>query len=288
MSRPLLKLLAATLALAAIAAPAAAAKAPGPIAGKGYHLAFHDDFSHFRKHVWTRKIWYDDPPPRHAIHTKSGVLHLVSRRNQGYPDITVTTLKSRSFRHGYFEARMRWTKGLGAWPAFWLVSTRHAKNPAFPSLNPYCANHGLPEVRCWNSELDVFEGQGAEPHTFYGTLHRNTNDYYGASDSTNNPAWKSLGADMTKGFHRYAVLWTASEVRWYFDGHQVLRAPDFRLDRPADVPPLRHVDRLGRHPGRVDPGQSPNEGRLGKGLASLSDFPGALLPFRTPPVGDAG
>ena len=162
MSRPPLKLLAATLALAAIAAPAAAAKAPGPIAGKGYHLAFHDDFSHFRKHVWTRKIWYDDPPPRHAIHTKSGVLHLVSRRNQGYPDITVTTLKSRSFRHGYFEARMRWTKGLGAWPAFWLVSTRHAKNPAFPSLNPYCANHGLPAIRCWNSELDVFEGQGAE------------------------------------------------------------------------------------------------------------------------------
>ena len=233
LSRPLLKLLAATLALAAIAAPAAAAKAPGPIAGKGYHLAFHDDFSHFRKHVWTRKIWYDDPPPPHAIHTKSGVLHLVSRRNQGYPDITVTTLKSRSFRHGYFEARMRWTKGLGAWPAFWLVSTRHAKNPAFPSLNPYCANHGLPEVRCWNSELDVFEGQGAEPHTFYGTLHRNTNDYYGASDSTNNPAWKSLGADMTKGFHRYAVLWTASEVRWYFDGHQVLRAPTFAsTDQP--------------------------------------------------------
>ena len=225
LSRPLLNSFAATLALAAIAAPAAAAKAPGPIAGKGYHLAFHDDFSHFRKRVWTRKIWYDDPPPRHAIHTKSGVLRLVSRRNQGYPDITVTTLKSRSFRHGYFEARMSWTKGIGAWPAFWLVSTRHAKNPAFPSLNPYCANHGLLEVRCWNSELDVFEGQGAEPHTFYGTLHRNTNDYYGASDSTNNPAWKSLGADMTKGFHRYAVLWTASEVRWYFDGHQVLRAP---------------------------------------------------------------
>ena len=38
---------------------------------------------------------------------------------------------------------------------------------------------------------------------------------------------------MTKGFHRYAVRWTASEVRWYFDGHQVLRAPTFAsTDQP--------------------------------------------------------
>ena len=164
---------------------------------------------------------------------------------------------------------MKWTKGKGAWPAFWLSSYRNATNQALPSINPYCENHGLAVALCWNSELDVFEGQGLQPHVFYGALHRNTNGSWGVPDSTNDPAWKTVRGNLTNGFHTYGALWTASEVRWYLDGHQVLRAPDFRLDRPADVPPLRHVDRLGRHPGRVDPGQPPNEGRLGKGLAAV-------------------
>ena len=163
---------------------------------------------------------------------------------RGYPDITVTTLKSRSFRHRYFEARMRWTKGLGAWPTFWLVSTRHAKNPAFPSLNPYCANHGLSEVRCWNSELDVFEGQGAEPHTFYGTLHRNTNDYYGALRQHEQPGLEVPWGGYDEGFSQ--ICSAVDGV----GGALVLRWPPgvacarLRLHRPADVPPLRHVDRL--------------------------------------------
>ena len=164
-------------------------------------------------------------------HRKSGVLNLVSRRNQGYPDITVTTLKSRSFRHGYFEARMRWTKGLGAWPAFWLVSTRHAKNPAFPSLNPYCANHGLPEVRCWNSELDVFEGRAQSRIRSTARCTETRTATTALSDSTNNPAWKSLGADMTKGFHRYAVLLDG------VGGTLVLRRPPGVASRPLSPRP---------------------------------------------------
>ena len=52
-------------------------------------------------------------------------------------------------------------------------------------------------------------------------------------DSTNEPAWKTVRANLTNGFHTYGALWTASEVRWYLDGHQVLRAPTFAsTDQP--------------------------------------------------------
>jgi len=209
---------------------------PKPIAGKGYHKAFRDDFNKLGSTAWGKGTWYDPGSPANSIFVRHGALNLVSRRSQGYPDITVTTEAGPNpltFTRGYFEARMKWTKGKGAWPAFWLSSYRHATNPEWPSINPYCEDNGLAAALCWNSELDVFEGQGMEPHEFYGTLHRNTNGLYGTPDSTNDPAWKTVGADLTEGFHTYGALWTATEVRWYLDGVEVLRAPTFAsTDQP--------------------------------------------------------
>ena len=209
---------------------------PKPIAGQGYHQVFRDDFDKLGSTAWGKGTWYDPGSPSNAIFVRDGVLNLVSRRSQGYPDITLSSeagSKRRVFKRGYFEARMKWTRGKGAWPAFWLSSYRNATNQAWPSINPYCERNGLASALCWNSELDVFEGQGLEPHTFYGTLHRNTNGSFGVRDRTNHPAWKRVGPNLTKRFHKYAVLWTANEVRWYLDGHKILRTSTFAsTDQP--------------------------------------------------------
>jgi serralysin len=156
------------------------------------------------------------------------VLNLVSRRSQGYPNITVTTEgggSPRTFTGGYFESRMRWTKGNGAWPAFWLLSYRHAVNPAWPSINPYCALNGLVPALCYAAELDVFEGQGSEPNVFYGTIHRNSSEDYGVRDSQNANNYHDVGIDLTAAFHAYGMLWTATEIRWYLDGRFIHSAP---------------------------------------------------------------
>jgi beta-glucanase (GH16 family) len=205
-----------------------ARRVPAPIAGRGYRVVFRDGFDRFRRRVWTRSIWYEPPAAAGDIFTRNGVLHLVSRRGHEYPNVSVTTLKSRSFRRGYFEARMRWTRGNGAWPAFWLFSSRHAKNSAWPSINPYCQRHGLPDALCWAAELDIFEGQGTEPRTFYGTLHRNTNGAYGVDDATNPNAWPSVKPNLTRAFHVYSALWTRKWIRWYLDGREVIRWPIYR------------------------------------------------------------
>jgi len=196
---------------------------PVPIRNQGYRRVFSDDFRVFSRKVWKNKIWYESDPPAGAIFARNSVLHLVSRRNQGYKNIGITTLNAgggtRSFRRGYFEARMRWTKGNGAWPAFWLLSRTHATNPRWPTV-------ACPHPTCLSAEIDVFEGQGAEPDAFYGTIHRNS-CCYDTPDAINSNNRAAVRTDLSASWHVYALRWTAGDVRWYLDGREVMRAATF-------------------------------------------------------------
>jgi chitodextrinase len=203
---------------------------PAPIAGQGYHVAFDEQFTTFTPGTWETGIWYSPGAPAGSITAANGILTLSSKRSDGYPDITVTTeagSSPRVFTQGYFEARMRWTKGAGAWPAFWLISYRHSVNPSYPSINPYCAQNGLPAAQCWSAELDVFEGQGTEPSIFYGTIHRNSCNCYGVQNTQNGNNYHDVGVDLTAAFHTYGMLWTASTISWYLDGNLVGSAPTY-------------------------------------------------------------
>ena len=113
---------------------------------------------------------------------------------------------------------MKWTGGHGAWPAFWLFSYRHATNPAWPNVNPYCSQQGLPAAQCYSAELDAFEGQGSEPTAFYGTIHRNSSGTYGVRDQQNANNWHPQAVRLADNWPTYAAKWTASEVSWYIDG----------------------------------------------------------------------
>src|SRR5205823_3388337 len=142
-----------------------------------------------------------------------------------YPLNTITTQTSGiRFQHGYFEARMKWTGGDGAWPGFWLESYRHATNPAWPAVNPYCTRHRLPQAQCLSAEIDAFEGQGSQPSSFYGTVHLNSCNCYGVSDQQNGNNLRAAGVDLTAGFHTYGMLWTSSRITWYLDGRSLMSA----------------------------------------------------------------
>jgi beta-glucanase (GH16 family) len=204
---------------------------PAPIAGRGYRQVFRDDFDTLDRSVWDDHIWYDAPPPASWTsfqYAQNGIVHLVSSRTNNYPDNTLTTQTSGlTFLQGYFEARMKWTAGHGAWPAFWLYSYRHATNPAWPSVNPYCSQNGLPTALCYAAELDVFEGQGSEPRSYYGTIHRDTSGSYNVGDQQNANNWQDAGVDLTADFHTYGMLWTATQITWYLDGRALMSAPVF-------------------------------------------------------------
>jgi beta-glucanase (GH16 family) len=199
---------------------------PAPIAlDTGYHLTFRDEFDALDRTVWDDHIWYDERP--HAAWTnfqyvENGTLHLATSRNFScgsgcnYPMNTITTQSSgKTFQYGYFEARMKWSGGHGAWPAFWLYSYRHATDED--------------QCKTLAGEIDVMEGQGSEPEVFYGTVHSNTNGCP-PDDDQNGNNYQPVDTDLTAGFHTYAALWTPGTITWYLDDRPVMSASPYSSD----------------------------------------------------------
>ena len=196
---------------------------PSPIAGMGYHQTFRDDFDTLNRGVWDDHIWYDCCPSAAwdgFQHAQNGILHLATSRSfigsggSPYPINTVTTQTSgKTFQYGYFEARMKWSGGHGAWPAFWLYSYRHA----------------IDEDQCKTQagEIDVMEGQGLEPTVLYGTVHSNTNGC-APEDDQNGNNYQPLDAEpAVAGFHTYAALWTPTAISWFLDDKLIMSAQTY-------------------------------------------------------------
>lgn len=186
-----------------------------PSQAAGYSLAFHDEFDSLDlspdglgDHTWYEGVWFNHKhAPLSNISVSSSILSLAWRRGQQSPDTSITTLSrdkrySHTWRYGYFEARMRWDVVNGAWPAFWLIPLQDATGQAVYG--------GAKET----GEIDVFEGQGDHPRTFYGTVHDWLNQHDTANK--NNAFALPSGTDLSQ-FHTYGLLWTPGKVSWYLD-----------------------------------------------------------------------
>jgi hypothetical protein len=196
------------------------ARTPRPIRGDGYRVVFKDTFKKLRRRVWDNREWWNHRPPRRSQYVRRGVLNLVSRRSQGFEsNIAVTTFRSHKiFKHGYFEARIKWTKGNGSWPAFWLMSNAWARRGA--------DNCSL-GIRA--AEIDIFEGYGQYPRVFNGAIHRNSGDFVCSppTDAFNSNSFQPQRFDLTRRFHTYAARWTPRRVTWYLDQRRMMSWPTY-------------------------------------------------------------
>lgn len=188
-----------------------------PPQASGYSLVFSDDFNVLNlspngtgSYTWYPGIWWESSVPLPSLMTASNsVLDLAWSVNGGMNDTSISTFsrdktQGRTFRYGYFEARMRWDVVKGAWPAFWMI--------------PKQAAQGATDT----GEIDIFEGQGAEPLTFNGSLHEwngNTEIWH------NTPNWVTLpaGNDFSQS-HTYGALWVPGKVSWYYDNQLLFSA----------------------------------------------------------------
>ncbi len=201
--------LTASLLVVGLSLTAVSAQSPPPQAS-GYTLAFQDDFSTLSlspdgtgsSYTWYPGIWWEPaPPPSSLITDANSALTLTWSLSEGSQGTSISTFSrdtqyGHTFRYGYFEARMKWDVTNGAWPAFWLI--------------PKQAAEGAQET----GELDIFEGQGDSPQTYYGTIH----DWVGQSSTSNDPnAYNLASTTDFSTWHTYGVLWTPGTVTWYFD-----------------------------------------------------------------------
>ncbi len=139
-----------------------------------------------------------------------------------YASGLITTQGRFSQTYGLFEIRAKLPKGKGLWPAFWLLPENAKK----------WHERGYSRM----PEIDIMEQLGSDMHTWYATMHTKTPPYTGGWTAGN---WRIYGtdihtkADLSQGFHTYAIDWQPDELVWYFDGVPVKHEPaprDFRND----------------------------------------------------------
>jgi len=108
-----------------------------------------------------------------------------------------------SFRqtYGYFELRAKLPSGQGAWPCFWLLSSRPGDM----------------------TEVDILEARGQLANINNTSLH-----HYSYPNAQIGSSVYTPGGDTA--FHTYGLLWDKDYLVWYVDGAEV-----YRLPTPADM-----------------------------------------------------
>ena len=86
---------------------------PAPIAGQGYTRVWGDEFNGTSLDLTKWKpAWILDPGSQNYA-VSNGILHLTSRRSEGYPNVELNSVDLASgtpmhyWKGGYFEARAR-------------------------------------------------------------------------------------------------------------------------------------------------------------------------------------
>ena len=205
---------------------------------KGYALSWSDEFNGSK--LDTTK-WIDSYPDNNRTHSNGeqqyyatdgyavsdGVLKLkAQKRTMGgmpYTSGMIASYGKFAQKYGWFEIRMKFPKGKGMWPAFWL----------------------LPETKAWPPEIDILEILGHEPNKVYLTNHWKPVDgvHDGKGDSYTGP-------DFSADFHTFALEWTPTELVWYVDSKE-----RYRTDRHIPQEPMYVIANLavgGDWPGLPD------------------------------------
>jgi beta-glucanase (GH16 family) len=203
----------------------------------GWRLTWSDEFN--GSAVDMSKWSYDAPTygdgnseiaclrPENAS-VSNGLLKITARRQQvkcpnetrpaefpnGRPwtSASINTSGKFSQAEGRFEIRAKLPRGKGFWPAFWMTSQSY----------PYGGTGR-------SGEIDVFEAFGQSPTALLTSVHW----YYPSGSQCPSGRWGcsllnkyTTVADMTTGFHVYAVEWEGNHIAWFFDGQKVFEIGD--------------------------------------------------------------
>jgi beta-glucanase (GH16 family) len=129
---------------------------------------------------------------------QNGYLNITARKEyyqgKNYTSGAINTQGRFAQAYGFYEMRARVPKGVGFWPAFWL----------------------LPNPTGWPPETDILEYLGRQPSTAYMILHWSG----GQSQTYYN------GPDFSADYHTYGLDWEKDKMVWYIDGVERKRFTD--------------------------------------------------------------
>ena len=111
-----------------------------------------------------------------------------------------------SFQYGFIEARIKMPAGSGNHPAFWMLGD---------NINQV----GWP----YSGEMDITEIHSNEPTTTTSATHYSTINSPNTCCANHQYKVASLGvgADVTAGYHTYAVAWMPNSISYYVDNRLI-------------------------------------------------------------------
>ena len=192
---------------------------PPAIAGEGYEVKFFDSFNTLDRTVWSNGIWYEPQDPAGSQYVQDGVLHLDSKRSDGYAQIQATTRNTYAVQEGYIECRGRFNSGRGGWQGCWMLS-QNWSNSAPTNCEP----------NLLSSEIDILEAQAVDPFYWIGAVHRHSGkhvNFCGGDAQNDFNAFRSETTRLADAWHTWAAKWTASQVCWYVDDRLSHCAPTY-------------------------------------------------------------
>src|ERR1035437_4629729 len=182
---------------------------------KGYKLVWADEFNY--RGLPDSKRWdydttgnktgwgnheaqyYTYANPRNAW-VENGILSIVAVKEpvngHKYTSARLITKNKGDWKYGRFEIKAKLPKGVGMWPAIWMLSTDW-KYGGWPA----------------SGEIDIMENVGYKPDTVFGSIH--TKAYYLRINTQKTKGF--LLSDCDKSFHVYALEWDADQISFYVD-----------------------------------------------------------------------
>ena len=111
-----------------------------------------------------------------------------------------------AFQYGFIEARIKMTDGSGNHPAFWMLGD-NINQVSWP----------------YSGEMDITEIHSNEPTTTTAATHYSTTNTPNACCANHQykVAALGVGADVTAGYHTYAVGWMPNSISYYVDNRLI-------------------------------------------------------------------
>ena len=126
-------------------------------------------------------------PNAPATATSGGVTYSLD-----YTSGAINSSGKLNLTHGFIEARIKMSDVQGSWPAFWMLQNG------------------------WPPEIDIMEfprGANNSASQYWANYH-----YTNASNQHASYGWQMNTANLTTGYHEFAVEWTPTAMHFYFDG----------------------------------------------------------------------
>ncbi len=115
-----------------------------------------------------------------------------------YTSARLVTKGKGDFLYGRFEIKAKLPKGIGTWPAIWmLASEQNYSNKYWPD----------------NGEIDIMEHVGYDPGKVHASVHTKAFNHVINTQKTAN----MMVNDFDTAFHEYRLDWTPQKIEMYID-----------------------------------------------------------------------